>query len=395
MLRPLEVVSGVVLDDGRSRFSSLPDPSGESPIAALERAILPALRRPPCLVSFSGGRDSSAVLAVAAKLARREGLPLPIPATNRFPEADESDESDWQEQVVEWLGLEDWLRPQFTDELDAVGPVAAGALRRHGLLWPCNAHFHVPLLELASGGSLLTGAGGDEVFGPSCWARATAVLGGRVRPELRDVLRVGLALAPPIVRERWFRTRVPEAWPWLHPEAQRALGRELAAGAAREPLRWKRRLEWIPARRYLQVGLESLGVLAGDSNVALGHPLLDAGFVAALARLAGGQRYTDRTSAMRMLFGDLLPEPVLSREGKARFNGASWTTHSRSFVRSWQGEGADEELVDAEVLRQIWLGEDPHPASFTLLQSIWLRLDQAKPRASSEPLQQQVAGSIQ
>ena len=177
-------------------------------------------------------------------------------------------------------------RPEFTDELDNVGPVAASALRRHGLLWPFNAHFHVPQLELARGGSLLTGAGGDEVFGPSCWARATAVLGGRVRPEPRDVLRVVLALAPPIVRERWFRTRVPEAWPWLHPEAQRALGRELAAGAAREPLRWKRRLEWIPARRYLQVGLESLGVLAGDSNVALGHPLLDAGFVAALARLA-------------------------------------------------------------------------------------------------------------
>ena len=55
------------------------------PLAAMESAILPALRRPPCLVSFSGGRDSSIVLAVAASAARRQGLSLPIPVTRAFP----------------------------------------------------------------------------------------------------------------------------------------------------------------------------------------------------------------------------------------------------------------------------------------------------------------------
>ena len=39
-----------------------------------------------------------------------------------------------------------------TDELDSVGPVAQAVLRRHGPLWPFNAHFHMPLLERASGG---------------------------------------------------------------------------------------------------------------------------------------------------------------------------------------------------------------------------------------------------
>ena len=52
----------------------LPEPGGLGVRGALEAAVLPALQRPPCLVSFSGGRDSSAVLAVAADVARRHGL---------------------------------------------------------------------------------------------------------------------------------------------------------------------------------------------------------------------------------------------------------------------------------------------------------------------------------
>ena len=85
-----------------------------SPREALERAILPALLRPPCLVSFSGGRDSAAVLAVATALARREGLPAPIPATNVFPAADDSDETAWQELIVRHLGLSEWVRTRAT-----------------------------------------------------------------------------------------------------------------------------------------------------------------------------------------------------------------------------------------------------------------------------------------
>ena len=134
------------------------------PLAALERACLPALRRGRCCVSFSGGRDSSIVLAAATRVARREGLALPTPVTNRFPHAGPTDESEWQELVVRHLGLDDWLRIDHTDALDIVGPVARQVLERHGLLWPFNAHFHVPLLEAAEGGALLTGIGGDELF---------------------------------------------------------------------------------------------------------------------------------------------------------------------------------------------------------------------------------------
>ena len=54
--------------------------------------MLRALRRPPCLVSFSGGLDSSALLAVATAVARREGLDDPVPATLVVPGSPESDE---------------------------------------------------------------------------------------------------------------------------------------------------------------------------------------------------------------------------------------------------------------------------------------------------------------
>ena len=68
-------------------------------------AILPALLRPPCVMSFTGGRGSSLVLAVAVQLARREGLELPVPATIRMRGSANADESAYQERLVIRLGL--------------------------------------------------------------------------------------------------------------------------------------------------------------------------------------------------------------------------------------------------------------------------------------------------
>ncbi|HYA10027.1 MAG TPA: asparagine synthase-related protein, partial [Gaiellaceae bacterium] len=118
-LTPLELAAGFPLPDD----VAAPLPPSEArvePLAAFQAVVRAALERPPCLVSFSGGRDSSAVLAVAADVARRDGLPLPIPATALFPGSAESDESDWQEQVVRGLGLDDWLRVDVDDGFDCV-----------------------------------------------------------------------------------------------------------------------------------------------------------------------------------------------------------------------------------------------------------------------------------
>ena len=98
--------------------------------------------------------------------ARRHGLPLPIPATYRFPGIEDADESAWQDSVVRHLDLEDWVRVEVTDELDLVGPVAGPLLRRFGPLWPPNSHFGGLLVPHARGGTFVTGVGGDELLEP-------------------------------------------------------------------------------------------------------------------------------------------------------------------------------------------------------------------------------------
>ena len=140
----------------------------------------------------------------------------------------------------------------------------------------------------------------------------------------------------------------------------------------REPLRWKTRYRHLADSGYLEICLDSLGVLAGDYDVALAHPFQDTAFLAALAALPRGERPRTRTEAMRMLVGDLLPEPVLSRSTKARFDNVFWTEHARELVADWDGEGVDPEIVDIDRLRAEWASEPPEAHTFTLLQSVWL-----------------------
>jgi asparagine synthase (glutamine-hydrolysing) len=368
-LEPLEVATGLV--QGFVEVAPTTEPRGAFPLEALERAILPALRRPPCLVSFSGGRDSSAILAVAARLARREGLPPPVPATNRFP-FDETDETEWQERVVAHLRLDEWARLELTDELDCVGPIARETLRRHGLLWPFNAHFHVPLLRLARGGSLLTGIGGDEFLTPGRWSRAREVLGLRLRPEPRDARRIALALAPAALRRPVLERRFPTHFDWLRPDTHRRFVRSWAADASTEPLRWTRHVRWVRRFRYLHVGTQSLATLAADDDVLLVHPFATDEFATALERLPVSERFADRTEGMRRIFGELLPEDVLGRSTKTSFDSAFWGEPSRAFAQEWKGEGVDDALVDREALSATWRSSDPDPRTFTLAQAAWL-----------------------
>jgi hypothetical protein len=372
-LTGLEVASGIVLGRGSGKRRRLPAAQpGDTAFEALQSACLPALRKGPCVVSFSGGRDSSVVLAAAVHAARREGLPLPIPATNRFPAAEQTDESTWQELVVRHLGIGDWVRLEHTDELDAVGPVATAVLRRHGLLWPFNAHFHAPLLEVAAGGSLLTGIGGDEVFGTSRWARATAVLSLRDAPRPRDIPRLALLAAPHPVRRRVLARRFPATLEWLTDDAHRELARGWGADVSSEPARLRRRIEWLHGRRWLQTGLRSLQLLAGDAGSDISHPLLSPPFGAAVAAAAGRYGFDDRGAAMHRLFGTALPAKLLSRRTKVCFDPAFWNTHSRSFAASWSGDGVDRQVVDADALRAEWTRPEPDSHSFLLLQSAWL-----------------------
>jgi asparagine synthetase B (glutamine-hydrolysing) len=354
-LTPLEIATGLPFG-APSRPAPLPRPRGTAR-AALERAILPALSRPPCLVSFSGGRDSSTVLAAAAALARREGLPAPVAATLRAPGSARADETAWQERVVEHVGVHDWVRLEVQDELDAIGPHAARVLRRHGLLWPFNIHFHLPLLDLARGGALLTGIGGDELFAAAS------------RPTRR---RRAFGWAPRPLRRAVLARREPVEFPWLTEAARRAATAARAAEGASEPRGVRRRMAWTRGLRYLDLALAAIGGVAADADVELAHPLFDAGLWA-IAAAHGG--FADRTEGMQALFGDLLPPEVLARRSKAGFDAVFFNRHSRAFARAWDGSGLPDGLVDAEALRAHWLGEAPTAQTFTLLQALWLARD--------------------
>src|SRR5213078_2989334 len=103
-MTPLEVAVGIPFGaDGRA--AEPPPLDGAGPPAVLESALLEALARPPCVVAFSGGRDSSLLLAVAVRTARRHGLPEPVAATLRFPGRGDTDETGWQERVAQSLRL--------------------------------------------------------------------------------------------------------------------------------------------------------------------------------------------------------------------------------------------------------------------------------------------------
>ena len=376
-LTPLEVASGYVLGTD-ARAPRFPRRPGEAPIAAFEAAVREALLRPPCAVAFSGGRDSSAVLAVAAAVARRDGLPPPIPVTLTFPTSPESDETMWQERVVRHLELDDWVRLEILGELDCVGPYATAELVRRGLYWPANAHLLVALLETVPGGALLTGDGGDLAFMTPDWAdRLLAILSRHERPEPRDILRLGFALSPPVLRRAVLRRRQPQPvpCPWLQPGALRAVEEQIWSYAAEEPLRLDSRLEWGWRLRPVQMALATFDVFAADVDAKLIHPFQTPRFRASLAETARSvRRFPDRTEAMRWLFSDVLPDDVCARPTKGGFRDVFWNHHSRAFAEDWDGGGADPELVKIDVLRTLWRSPQAreHFRSCTQLQAAWL-----------------------
>ena len=202
-LTSLEIASCVVVGLAGSSPPAACEAPVADPVTAFERVAARALQRPPCLVSFSGGHDSSLVLAAATRVAHREHLPMPVPVTWRVTGAPGAEESACQEAVVAALGITDWIRLAADDDLDFVGPVATGVLRRHGLLHPANAYFHAPLLSQAAGGTLLTGVGGDQVLGPLGGPGGRG--GGRAGPAGTTVPLAAPRGSPP--RRAWTPAR--------------------------------------------------------------------------------------------------------------------------------------------------------------------------------------------
>lgn len=381
-LRPLELLWGMPLgpDDERPALSDTP--AHRSTRSVLEAVVLRALARPPCLVSFSGGRDSSLVLALATEAARRHGLPLPIPATNRFPARPETDETAWQELVVAHLGIEDWLRLEWTDELDVVGPYAQLLLRRHGILAPFNSHFHLPLIQAARGGSMLTGIGGDELFSPVSRDVAASILMRPRRPHLSELPPLAVALAPHPLRVAVIarRRKVFRTFGWLTPSARRRIALAYAGWESRDPWRWDVALRsWWWRSRTLQCNRAGKRILGRAEDVEMIHPLCEPDVLAAVARAWGRTGPANRRTALAAVGGELLPASVLARSDKSWFDRVFWGEHARRLARAWDGQHVDPALVSAAGLRREWSRDPATPFVYTLLQSVWLASARLEP----------------
>ena len=375
-LTELEIASGTVLGhqpalgagfpDSAALTTAPTDPVGsDSPLTALENAMLPALQRTPCLVSFSGGMDSSFVLAVATRAARKHGLADPIPITWRCADAPGSQETPWQEAVLRDLRLEEHRVLEAFDTLDFVGPVAAQQLSRYGLLYPANLHVHLPLLEQAVGGSLLTGVGGDQVL--NCWQP--------IRP-LSPLGRVRRAVPQPL-RSRWQRLRGRGEYSWLRAPAAREVtaGRRLQSqGYPADPIA---RMQWWITRRDVILTQHNLGMVAADLDVAVMNPLLDSGFLRALGALLGNRRGRSRAEVLAAIArtvdpSSALPSSAVGHRSKARFGEVFLRRHTRELVNAWDGTGLFETLVDARALRAEWLPQPSSTVTALLVQQLWL-----------------------
>lgn len=379
---PFEIATGVLF--GTSPVAPPVRPPG-LPRPALEDLIRPALARTPCLIAFSGGRDSSALLAVTVELARREGWPEPIAITLEYESA-ATFEREWQDRVLDHLGLSERVRLKIADELDFVGPVAAEGLRRHGPMYPANAHVLVPMAREARGGSLLTGVGGDDVFGNWPWHETAAVFAGRRRPRPRDARQCAHMLSPQRVRTELLRRRGPYTLPWIQAPVRREVAARIASEISSAPRTWSARMLWSASWRPWRAGAHSLALLGADHGASVLTPFLEPSFLAAMAQAGGRWGWGHRTDTMQALFSDLLPDAVITRRSKAEFSGAFFGARTQRFAQDWDGRGLDPALVEPEALRQTWQQPQPHFFSTMALQAAWLAADGAELGAAPEKL---------
>jgi asparagine synthetase B (glutamine-hydrolysing) len=380
-LTALEAVAGCPLG-GRARPAPRLASRGHEPLAALELAIEGTLESGPPAVAFSGGRDSSLLLAVAARVCRRAGVGPPLPITLCMPSPlSEADEHGWQELVLDHLQIPDWHRIPINGELDLIGPYARRHLIRDGLLFPANAHSVVPMFEAAGDRCLIVGLGGDELLSPQQWRSVHDLLARRRRPRQRDLVRLAAGALPRRIRGL-ARPSCPEkldAMKWLRPPVRSRLARSATIGFE-EPLLWRAAVRHVASRRDVVLPLQAQKRLARAGGHEVLAPLLDPRFVGALARAGGRHGWGTRTATMNAISRDLLPQDVVGRTTKAYFNRVFFGDESRAFAQAWSGQGLDETLVDPEALREEWLSEIPDFRTGLLLQAAWLA-DRERERA--------------
>jgi hypothetical protein len=208
---------------------------------------------------------------------------------------------------------------------------------------------------------------------PQQWRSVHDLIGRRRRPQRRDLVRLAAGGIPRAIRglARPSWASELEDMEWIRPAAKSRLDRAARTGFE-EPVLWGAAIRHIAARRDVVLPFRAMQRLAHVGGHLVEAPLLDPGFVGALARAGGHGGWGGRTAIMNALARDLLPASVVRRTSKAYFNRVFFGEESRAFAAAWSGHGLDETLVDPEALRREWLSEVPDFRTALLLQSAWL-----------------------
>jgi hypothetical protein len=291
------------------------------------------------------------VLAAAARAARVHGVDAPVPVTLRFPGDPLSLEDDYQRLVLDELALSDWIVLEPGSELDILGALSTELARRHGSLFPFNAHFAGYMLRHCGTGTLLTGLGGDEVMTPH---------------PLLEVGRMAAAKRPPslALARTYAATRYPRRAgrylnafrrPWLTPQAIEAHTARLVAEVEAWRVHAGNHLREVASQsRWLALAVDAMHRIAGGFGMTIEHPLLDHGVVEALARQRGFTGGTSRSEITRLAFAELLPPALIERTTKASFSEVFWTDLARTTWRDLPLDRIDQNLVDVDRLAEEW-----------------------------------------
>jgi asparagine synthase (glutamine-hydrolysing) len=235
------------------------------------------------------------------------------------------------------------------------------------------------MLNVARGGVLVDGNGGDEILGTRRITPVRNVLRSVLSGERPRGCRAALRAVSPQPVRRHLALR--DVWrpEWLRePVASTVARRRAFDDVAMSPHAGKQTWELAHRRMYRRF-VDLATTLAAELGAEYRAPLLEPVFLSALARELGPWGWRDRTDSMTRLFGDVLPPAVLGRTSKALFTQVNFTEHSREFARSWDGTGINDSIIDGELIRAEWLSPLPRFGAMAPLQSAWLA---GQPRAT-------------
>jgi asparagine synthase (glutamine-hydrolysing) len=293
---------------------------------------------------LSGGLDSTAVAALAVPELRRRGGTLEA-YSNTFPTHDTMDESEQITAVVQRLGL-------AAHRQDVLGGSALGSslesLEAYALpeLSP-NGYFLRPLMRRAARDGmqiLLTGEGGDNVFGTPLYLIADRVARGRLLAALalierfpniagypwrslrlrllRDFGLVPLLPGPVHRRVALRREGLPA---YVNDRSRALLGEGIRPRPWEDlggPRWWAEKADHF-TRRIVAMGAPEITTRAARlGGVAERHPLLSVDLVEFALRLPPEQQFDSERNrpALRAAMAGLLPDEVRLRKEKVTFD---------------------------------------------------------------------------